>query len=59
MLRHVALVRIDILEESMASIIMLTRIGELGTTLGITNNRAQCEEDGILNKSYRFVTMLY
>jgi hypothetical protein len=39
MLRHVALVRIDISEERRASIIMVTRIGELGATLAVTSNR--------------------
>jgi hypothetical protein len=39
MLRLVALVRIDVSEELSASIIVLTRIGELGTTLAVTNNR--------------------
>jgi hypothetical protein len=39
MLRHVALVRTDVLEELSASIISMTRIGELGTTLAITSNR--------------------
>jgi hypothetical protein len=38
MLRHVALVRIDVLEELSASFIRVTRIGELGTTLAVTNN---------------------
>jgi DNA-binding TFAR19-related protein (PDSD5 family) len=33
MLRHVALVRKDVSEELSASIIRVTRIGELGTTL--------------------------
>jgi hypothetical protein len=33
MLRHVALVRADVSEEHIASIIRVTRIGELGTTL--------------------------
>jgi hypothetical protein len=33
MLRHVALVRIDVSEERSASFIRVTRIGELGTTL--------------------------
>jgi acetylglutamate synthase len=36
MLRRVALVRTDVLEELSASIIMVTRIGELGTTLAVT-----------------------
>jgi hypothetical protein len=38
MLRRVALVRTDVLEELSASIIRLTRIGELGT-LAVTSNR--------------------
>jgi hypothetical protein len=33
MLRRVALVRVDVSEESSASIIRVTRIGELGTTI--------------------------
>jgi hypothetical protein len=36
MLRSVALVRIDVLEEHIAYIIRVTRIGELGTTLAVT-----------------------
>jgi hypothetical protein len=39
MLRHVALVRTEVSEELSASIIRVTRIGELGTTLAATNNR--------------------
>jgi hypothetical protein len=38
MLRRVALVRTDVSEELSASIIRVTRIGELGTTLAITSN---------------------
>jgi hypothetical protein len=38
MLRRVALVRIDVSEELTASIIRVTRIGELGT-LAVTSNR--------------------
>jgi hypothetical protein len=38
MLRHVALVRTDVSEELSASFIRVTRIGELGTTLVVTNN---------------------
>jgi hypothetical protein len=37
MLRHVALVRTDVLEDVGASIIRVTRISELGTTLAVTN----------------------
>jgi hypothetical protein len=39
MLRRVALVRTDVSEEHSASIIRVTRIGELGTTLAVTSNR--------------------
>jgi hypothetical protein len=39
MLRLVALVRTGVSEELSASIIRVTRIGELGTTLTVTNNR--------------------
>jgi hypothetical protein len=38
MLRRVALVRTDVSEERIASVIRVTRIGELGT-LAVTNNR--------------------
>jgi hypothetical protein len=44
MLRRVALVRTDISEDLSASFIRVTRIGELGTTLAGTSNRARCEE---------------
>jgi hypothetical protein len=39
MLRRVALVRTDVSEELNASIIRVTRIGEVGTTLAVTSNR--------------------
>jgi hypothetical protein len=39
MLRRVDLVRTDVSEELSASIIKVTRIGELGTTLAVTSNR--------------------
>jgi hypothetical protein len=39
MLRRVALVRTDVLEELSASFIRVTRIGELVTTLAVNNNR--------------------
>jgi hypothetical protein len=38
MLRRVALVRTDVSEELSASFIRVTRIGELGTALSVTNN---------------------
>jgi hypothetical protein len=39
MLHRVVFVRTDVSEELSASIIRVTRIGELGTTLVVTNNR--------------------
>jgi hypothetical protein len=39
MLRRVALVRTDVSEEHIASIIRVTGIGELGTMLAVTSNR--------------------
>jgi hypothetical protein len=39
MLRRVALIRTDVLEELSASFIRVTRISELGTTLDVTSNR--------------------
>jgi demethoxyubiquinone hydroxylase (CLK1/Coq7/Cat5 family) len=38
-LRRVALVRTDVSEENIASIMRVTRIGELGTALAGTSNR--------------------
>jgi hypothetical protein len=39
MLRHVVLVGIEVSEKPSASIIRVTRIGELRTTLAVTSNR--------------------
>jgi hypothetical protein len=39
MLRRVALVRTDVLQELSASFIRVIRIGELGTKLSATSNR--------------------
>jgi hypothetical protein len=39
MLRSVAVLKTDVSEERVASIIRVTRIGELGTTLAVTRNR--------------------
>jgi hypothetical protein len=39
MLRRVALVRTDVSEKFGASFIRVKTIGELGTTLAVTNNR--------------------
>jgi hypothetical protein len=38
MLCHLALVRTEVLEEGIASIIKVTRIGELGIMLAVTSN---------------------
>jgi hypothetical protein len=38
MLRRVALVRTDVLEQLTSSFIKVTRIAELGTTLALTSN---------------------
>jgi hypothetical protein len=46
MLRRVALVRTDVSEELSASIIRVTRIGELETTLAVTSNRVGRETCG-------------
>jgi hypothetical protein len=40
MLRRVALIGTDVSKEHGASFIRVTRIGELGTTLAVTRNRA-------------------
>jgi hypothetical protein len=39
MSRHVTLVRSDVSDEHIASIIRVTIIGELGTTLAVISNR--------------------
>jgi hypothetical protein len=61
-LRRVALVRTDVSEELSASIIRMTRIGELGTILAVTsyrrvgsyrNHTANIPEDGILHSHLR------
>jgi hypothetical protein len=46
MLRRVALVRIDILEERITSIFRVTRIGQLETTLTLTNNTSTLRSIG-------------
>jgi hypothetical protein len=40
MLHRVALVRFDVCEERIASIIRVTRISELGTTLAVASRRS-------------------
>jgi hypothetical protein len=45
MLRRMALERTDVSEERSAYINMVTRIGELGTTLAVTSNRRTRREN--------------
>jgi hypothetical protein len=51
-LRRVALVRTDVSEELSASFIMVTRIGELETTLALTLNRRKLRRNIALVASY-------
>jgi hypothetical protein len=51
MLRHVTLVRTDISEERIASIIRVTRIGKLGTTLAVISNQSTLQR----NTMYMYV----
>jgi hypothetical protein len=55
MLRRVALVRTEVLEELSASFIRVTRIGESGTTLAVTSNRRSVRH--ILYKLTNSVTL--
>jgi hypothetical protein len=43
----VTLVRTDVLEECSASVIRVTRIGELPTTLAVTSNRSEAVKNTI------------
>jgi hypothetical protein len=56
MLRRVALARTDVTEELTASIIMVTRISELGIMLAVTSNRRMLQrnipEEGILHSHH-------
>jgi hypothetical protein len=56
MLRNVALVRTDVSEELSASIISVTRIGELGKTLAVTSNRRTLRRNCIDHSHIGFVT---
>jgi hypothetical protein len=52
MLRRAPLVELTFREEHRASIIRVTRIGELGTTLAVTSNRRTLQSSAI------FVTLI-
>jgi hypothetical protein len=45
---RVVLVRTDVSEERSASIIRMTRIGELGTTLAVTSNRRKLRRNNLV-----------
>jgi hypothetical protein len=56
MLRRVALVGTDVSEENSASIIRVTRIGELGATLAVTSYRPTLRRNTkLLNSSETWV----
>jgi hypothetical protein len=55
MLRRVALVRTDVSEESIASIIRMESIGELGTTLAITSNRSTLRRNNYVSSVLRLL----
>jgi hypothetical protein len=52
MFRRMALVRTEVWDESTASIMRVARIGELGTTLAITNNRSTQRINSIHYKNF-------
>jgi hypothetical protein len=64
MLRRVALVITDVSEQLSASIVRMTRIGELGTTLAVTNLlsnfvflRSVCRLLVMANVVHRFLSL--
>jgi hypothetical protein len=59
MLRRVTLVRTDVSEERSASIIRVTRMGELGTTLAVTSNRRKVQRNAnVIPSSPALVTLM-
>jgi hypothetical protein len=60
MLHHMALVRTDVSEQRGASNIMVTRIGELGTTLAATSNQHTQRSIGpLINQRQSFINLNY
>jgi hypothetical protein len=59
MLRRVALVRTDVSENRSASIIRVTRIGELGTTLAVTSNRRTLQKIPLVNSSILYSKSIF
>jgi hypothetical protein len=58
MLRRVALVRTDVSEDFSASFFRVTRIEELGTTLGVTSNRRLLVTANVVPSSPILVTLV-
>jgi hypothetical protein len=58
MLRRVAIVRTDVSEELGASIIRVTRIGELGKTLVVTSNRRTLVAANVVPSSRILLTLM-
>jgi hypothetical protein len=56
LLRRVALVRTDVSEEPGASLIRVTKIGELGTTQAATSNRRMLRRN--TNQTLHGITMV-
>jgi hypothetical protein len=54
MLRRVTLVRTDVSEERSASIMRVTRIGELETTLAVTSNRRTQRKNAKKYEKYKY-----
>jgi hypothetical protein len=52
MLRRMAVVRSDVSEELSASIMRVTRIGELRSTLAVTNNRSTLRRKSTIEERY-------
>jgi hypothetical protein len=52
MLRRVAHVRTDVSEERAASVIIVTRICEIGTTLAVTNKGSTLRSGGVCRSLY-------
>jgi hypothetical protein len=59
MVRRVALVRTEVSEERSASIIMVTRIGKLGTRLAVTSNRRTLQRNTIFLRNVGSSWRLY
>jgi hypothetical protein len=59
MLRRVALVRTEVSEELTASIIRVTRIGELGITLAVTRNRRTLPTARHYPETFFFIFLWY